>query len=202
MIVAALLTAGGFVAAAVALVSVGPKGVGVSALAMGLGMGGLASLTDGFAAFLSLAGVGAAALALILLGQRVPGVASARWLLGMAPVVGRERVFDIRSLRLLAGVGVLMATRLLSGHLAAGTVSTQGPAFACLFAWEVGIIRVVTGRGPSDLALGAYCAAMGTSAFLLLSSPHDSLVWAVLISAVPAVAVTLLARSAPWESGS
>ena len=202
MIQAALLATAGFLAVAVTLVSVGPTGTAVSALALGLGMGGLASLTGGVAAFLTLSGLGAAGFVLISLGRMVPRLAGAGWLLGRAPIVGRERVFDVRSLRLLAGVGSLMATRLLSGHLAAGTVSTQGPAFACVFAWEAGVIRVATGRGAADLALGSFCAAMGTSAFMLLSSAHTSLGWAALIPAVPAVLLVVLAWSAPWETGS
>lgn len=202
MIQAALLAAAGFLAVAVTLVSVGPTGTAVSSLAMGLGMGGLASLTGGVAAFLTLSGLGAMGFTLILLGRKLPALASAGWLLGRAPIVGRERVFDVRSLRLLAGVGSLMAARLLSGHLAAGTVSTQGPRFACLFAWEAGIIRVVTGRGPADLALGAFCAAIGTSSFMLLSSAHSTLGWAALITGVPAIVLVMLARSAPWETGS
>jgi hypothetical protein len=202
MIEAALLAAAGFLAVAVTLASVGPTGTAVSALALGLGMGGLASLTGGIDAFLTLSLLGALGFILILLGRRLPGLASAGWLLGRAPIVGRERVFDVRSLRLLAGVGGLMAARLLAGHLAAGTVSTQGPAFACLFAWEAGVIRVVTGRGPADLALGAFSAAIGTSAFMLLSSAHNSLGWAALITAVPAVPLVMLAWSAPWETGS
>ncbi len=202
MIEAALLATAGFLAVAVMLVSVGPTGTALSALALGLGMGGLASLTSGVAAFLTVSGLGALAFVLILWGGHLPRLASAGWLLGQAPIVGRERVFDVRSLRLLAGLGSLMAARLLSGHLTAGTVSTQGPAFACLFAWEAGVIRAVTGRGPADLALGAFSAAIGTSSFLLLSSAHNTLGWAALLTAVPAVPLVVLARSSPWETGS
>ncbi|HVD04322.1 MAG TPA: hypothetical protein VNF75_09375 [Candidatus Dormibacteraeota bacterium] len=202
MTVAALLAAGGFLGSAIALLSVGARGMVISALALGLGMGGVASLSGGVAAFFAVAGVGAAAAVLIAAGRFAPGLASGRWLLGRSPVVGRERVFDVRSLRLLVGIGGLMAARLLAGHLGAGTVSTQGPAFACLFAWEVGIIRVATGRGPSDLALGGLCVAMGTSTFLILSAPHSVLVIAVLTMAVPAIGLVLLTHAAPWETGS
>ncbi len=197
-----LLAAAGFVGSAVALLSVGPRGLAASALAMGLGLGGVVSLTGGVPSFAVLGGVGGMACLLILALGRLPVIASARWLLGNTPVVGRERVFDVRSLRLLAGVGGLLAARLLSGHLAAGTVSTQGPAFACLFAWEVGVIRVATGRGPSDLAMGAFCLAMGTASFVLLSSARGTLPWVSLMVAVAAVPLVLLARSAPWETGS
>ncbi len=202
MILDSLLAAAGFVAAAVALLSVGPAGMWISALALGLGLGGVAALAGGISSFLALAGVGALSAALVAAGRWVPLIASGRWLLGNSPVVGRERVFDVRSLRLLLGLGGLLAARLLSGHLAAGTVSTQGPAFACLFAFEVGIIRVTTGRGPGDLALGALCVGMGSGAFLLLSSSGTAVATALLVAGGPAAALVLLARAAPWETGS
>ncbi len=202
MTLAALLAGGGFLAAAIALLSVGPLGMAISALALGLGLGGVASLSGGVPDFSVVAGVGTGAAVLIATGRYFPGLASGRWLLGSSPIVGRERVFDVRSLRLLTGIGGLMASRLLAGHLGAGTVSTQGPAFACLFAWEVGVIRVATGRGPSDLALGALCVAMGSSTFLILSAPHSVLAISALVITLPAVALVLLTRTAPWETGS
>ncbi|MHB1855720.1 MAG: hypothetical protein ACYCS2_11765 [Acidimicrobiales bacterium] len=198
---ASALAAAGFIAAAVALLAVGPTGMWISALALGLGLGGVAALAGGAPSFLALGSVGASAALLVAVGSRVPGVSAGRWLLGNSPVVGRERVFDIRSLRLLLGLGGLLAARLLSGHLGAGTVSTQGPAFACLFAWEVGAIRVGTGRGPADLAVGALCAGMGSAAFLLLSSSGTAVGPALLAAGLPALALVLLARSAPWETG-
>jgi hypothetical protein len=173
----------------------------LSALALGLGLGGVSSLEGGFTGFAILAAIGTAAAILIVASRWLPVLSSARWLLGRSPVVGRERVFDVRSLRLLVGIGALMAARLLSGHLAPGTVSTQGPGFACLFAWEVGIIRVATGRGPADLALGALCAGMGSAAFLLLSSSGSAIWTAVLAAGVPALALVILARAVPWETG-
>jgi len=198
---AAALAGAGFIAAAVALLAVGAVGMWISALALGLGLGGVAALAGGAPSFLLLAAVGALAAGLLAGGGWVPQIASARWLLGNSPVVGRERVFDIRSLRLLLGLGGLLAARLLSGHLGAGTVSTQGPAFACLFAWEVGIIRAATGRGPADLALGALCAGMGSAAFLLLSSAGSAVGPALLVAGGPALALVVLGRSAPWETG-
>ena len=200
MTLASLLAAAGFLAAAVALLAVGPAGMWISALALGLG--GVAALAGGVSSFLALAAVGALTSVIVAVGRLAPQFSSGRWLLGNSPVVGRERVFDIRSLRLLLGLGGLLAARLLSGHLGAGTVSTQGPAFACLFAWEVGIIRVATGRGPADLALGALCAGMGSGAFLLLSSSGTALGPAMLAAGGPALALVLLARAVPWETGS
>ncbi|MHB8554414.1 MAG: hypothetical protein ACYDCB_01925 [Candidatus Dormibacteria bacterium] len=202
MILDSLLAAAGFVAAAIALLAVGPTGMWISALALGLGLGGVAALAGGINSFLALAGVGAVAAVLVAAGRWAPLIASGRWLLGNSPVVGRERVFDVRSLRLLLGLGGLLAARLLSGHLAPGTVSTQGPAFACLFAFEVGIIRVATGRGPSDLALGSLCVGMGSGAFMLLGSSGTAVATALLMAGGPALALVLLARAVPWETGS
>jgi hypothetical protein len=173
----------------------------LSALALGLGLGGVSALQGGFTTFAILASIGAITAVLIFASRWLPVFASARWFLGRSPVVGRERVFDVRSLRLLIGIGGLLAARLLSGHLAPGTVSTQGPGFACLFAWEVGIIRVATGKGPADLALGALCAGMGSATFLLLSSSGAAILTAVLAAAIPALALVVLARAVPWETG-
>lgn len=196
-----LLAAGGFLAATLALLAVGPAGMWASALALGLGLGGVASLGAGWPGFAALAGCGALVAALVVAGRWLPSLASARWLLGSSPLVGRERVFDIRSLRLLLGLGGLMAARLLSGHLGAGTISSQGPAFACLFVFEVGLIRMATGRGPADLALGGLCAAMASATFLILSSAGTAMGPALLALAVPALGLALLARSVPWETG-
>ena len=186
MIWAGVLAGGGFVAGAIALFSVGPTGMALSALALGLGMGGVASLSSGPTGFACLAGLGAAAALLVFLGAGL--------------VTDRPRVFGVRSLRGILGAAGLFAARLLSGHLAAGTVATQGPGFACLFVFEVGLIRIGTGRGPAELGLGGLCAGMGAAAFLLLSAPGSSLAVAVLASGVPALALVALGRATPWET--
>lgn len=199
MIWAGVLSGAGFVAGAIALFSVGPTGIAISALALGLGLGGVASLSSGPAGFASLLGVGALAAILVLLGQRTPWLDPSGWLLGAGVAVERPRVFGARSLRAILGAAGLFTARLLSGHLAAGTVATQGPGFACLFVFEVGLIRIGTGRGPADLSLGGLCAGTGAAAFLLLSAPGSALAVALLAAGVPALAVVGLARATPWE---
>ncbi len=201
MIGASLLAAGGFVAAAVALLASGPRGFWLSAVALGLGFGGVAFLAGGLASLAVPALVGLVCALMIGLGGRAERLTSLRWLLGSAPTVGRPRLFGQLSLRLLLGVGGLLAARLLSGHLGAGTVSTQGPAFACLFAWEVGVIRLGTGRGPGDLALGSLAIGMGAGAFILLDSGGTAWPAAALAAGVPALALGLLAHTVPWEVG-
>ncbi len=200
MIGASVLAAGAFAAGAVALFSVGPKGMALSAFALGLGLGGVASLSAGPAGFLCLAGVGAFAGLLVLLSGRLRWLDVSGALFGMGIIVDRPRVFGVRSLRAILGAAGLFTARLLSGHLAAGTVATQGPAFACLFVLEVGLIRIGTGRGPGELALGGLCAGMGAAAFLLLSVPASSLPIAVLASGIPALSLVALGRSTPWET--
>lgn len=199
MITSSLLAAGGFLAAAIALLVTGTRGVAVGTLALGLGFGGVAFLAGGLTSLALLALIGAAAAILTALAGWAPGHGSLRWILGDAPVVGRPRLFGQRSLALLLGLGGLLAARLLSGHLGAGTVSTQGPAFACLFAWEVGIIRAATGRGPGDMAVGAVAAGMGTAAFILLESSGSAWPAAALAASAPALVLVLLARAQPWE---
>ncbi len=180
--------------------SVGPSGIALSALALGLGLGGVASLSTGPAGFGYLAAVGAVAAALVLLGGRVGWLDWGNGLLGEGLVADRPRVFGERSLRAILGAVGLFTARLLSGHLAAGTVATQGPGFACLFVFEVGLIRVGTGRGPADLGLGGMCAGMGAAGFLLLSAPQSALLAAILAAAIPALALVALSRSRPWET--
>ncbi|MFZ0995380.1 MAG: hypothetical protein WAO09_05305 [Candidatus Dormiibacterota bacterium] len=197
---AGVLAGGGFVAAAIALFSIGPGGLALSALAIGLGLGGVASLSAGPSGFACLAGVGVIAAALVMLSGRFSRLDLSGSLIGPALVVDRPRVFGLRSLRAILGALGLFTARLLSGHLAAGTVVTQGPAFACLFVFEVGLIRIGTGRGPADLALGSLCAGMAAAAFLLLSVPNSALAIALLAGGVPALALVALARSTPWET--
>ncbi len=200
MIWAGILAGGGFVAGAIALFSVGPTGMALSALALGLGMGGVASLSSGPTGFACLAGLGAAAALLVFVSGRLTWLDASDSLLGAGLVTDRPRVFGVRSLRGILGAAGLFAARLLSGHLAAGTVATQGPGFACLFVFEVGLIRIGTGRGPAELGLGGLCAGMGAAAFLLLSAPGSSLAVAVLASGVPALALVALGRATPWET--
>lgn len=199
MIWAGVLSGAGFLAAAIALFSMGPTGIAVSALALGLGLGGVASLSSGPSGFACLAGVGLGAASLVLLSQRLWWLDPSGWLLGAGVAVDRPRVFGPRSLRAILGGAGLFTARLLSGHLAAGTVVTQGPGFACLFVFEVGLIRIGTGRGPADLSLGGLCAGMGAAAFLLLSAPGSALAIALLSAGVPALASVGLARATPWE---
>jgi hypothetical protein len=137
---------------------------------------------------------------LVVLSGRLPWLDRSTGLLGRGPVVERPRVFGIRSLRAILGAFALFTARLLSGHLTAGTVATQGPGFACLFVFEVGLIRIGTGQGPGEMGLGALCAGMGAAAFLLLSAPGSSLAVAVLASGIPALALVGLARATPWET--
>lgn len=198
---AALLAAGGFVAAAVALLASGPRGTWVSALALGLGFGGVAFLAGGLSSLAVPALVGTSCALAIWAAGAAPQRGALTRVLGRTPTVGRPRVFGERSFRLLLGLGGLLAARLLSGHLGAGTVSTQGPAFACLFAWEVGAIRLGTGRGPGDLALGALTIGMGASAFMLLDSGGSAWPMAALAAGGPALALALLAHAVPWEVG-
>lgn len=200
MIWAEVLAGGGFVAGAIALFSVGPTGLALSSLALGLGLGGVASLSSGPLGFACLAGVGLIAAALVMLNGRFSWLDASGSLIGAAVVAQRPRVFGLRSLRAILGALGLFTARLLSGHLGAGTIVTQGPAFACLFVFEVGLIRIGTGRGPADLALGSLCAGMGAAAFLLLSAPSSALAIAVLAGGVPALAVVALARATPWET--
>lgn len=200
MIWAGVLAGGGFAAGAIALFSVGPTGMALSALALGLGLGGVASLSSGPTGFACLAGMGAVAAILVLMSGRLTWLDPAPWVLGPAATADRPRVFGVRSLRAILGAVGLFTARLLSGHLAAGTVVTQGPAFACLFVLEVGLIRIGTGRGPAELGLGGLCAGIGAAAFLLLSAPGSSLAVAVLASGVPALALVFLGRATPWET--
>jgi len=197
---AVILAAGGFAAGAIALFSVGPIGMALSALALGLGMGGVASLSTGPTGFAALVGLGAVSAAMVLVSGLFPRLDPAAAIVGAAAVVERPRVFGVRSLRALLGAGGLFTARLLSGHLAAGTVATQGPGFACLFVVEVGLIRIGTGRGPAELGLGALCAGMGASAFLLLSSPGSSIAVALLACGVPSLALIAVGRATPWEA--
>lgn len=199
MITGAVLAGGGFVAAAIVLVASGTRGAALSSFVLGLGFGGVAYLAGGIASLALLGLTGVSASLLIVLGGLVPGHGSLRWLLGDGPTVGRPRVFGQRSLALLLGLGGLLAARLLAGHLGAGTVSTQGPAFACLFAWEVGLIRAATARGPADMALGALAAGMGTAAFILLESAGSAWPSAALAAAAPALVLVGMARALPWE---
>lgn len=197
-----ILAAAGFLAGAVALFSVGSRGIAVTSLAVGLGIGGVSSLSTGPEGFWCLAGLGAAAALLIELSGRLPVLDLSARLLGARPVIEKPRVFADRSARAVLGAVGLFTSRLLSGHLTAGTVVTQGPGFACLFVLEVGLIRIGTGRGPADLALGGLCAGMGAAGFLLLSSPGSALVVALLAAGTPAVVLVALARSTPWEASS
>ncbi|HVC22315.1 MAG TPA: hypothetical protein VNH82_02640 [Candidatus Dormibacteraeota bacterium] len=199
MIWAGLMAALGFAAGAIALFSIGPEGMALSALALGLGLGGVASLSSGPTGFACLAGVGAVAALLIFLSGRLPWLDRSIALLGQGPVVERPRVFGIRSLRAILGAMALFTARLLSGHLTAGTVATQGPGFACLFVFEVGLIRIGTGQGPAEMGLGGLCAGMGAAAFVLLSAPGASLLVAVMACGIPALAMVALARATPWE---
>lgn len=200
MIWASALAAAGFLAGAIALFSVGTKGAAISSLALGLGMGGVASLSAGPAGFGCLAGVGAVTATLTVLGGRLRPLDVSDTLLGAGLPSRKPRVFGERSLRALLGAAGLFTARLLSGHLAAGTVTTQGPGFACLFVFEVGLIRVGTGRGPAELGQGGLCAGMGAAAFLLLSAPGTSLTTAVLAVGVPALVLVALVRATPWET--
>lgn len=200
MIWAGVLAGGGFAAGAIALFSVGPNGMALSALALGLGLGGVASLSSGPTGFACLAGMGAVAALLVFLSGKLTWLDPSDSLLGAGVMVDRPRVFGIRSLRAVLGAVGLFTARLLSGHLAAGTVATQGPGFACLFVLEVGLIRIGTGRGPADMGLGGLCAGMGAAAFLLLSAPGSSLAVALLASGAPAVALVALGRATPWET--
>ncbi len=201
MIWASFMAAGGFAAGGLVLLAGrGPLGLALSAAAMGLGLGGVASLTAGLVGFACLAAVGVGAAALVAAGARTPWLSSASWLLGSSITMGRSRLFGERSLRLLIGLGGLVGARLLSGHLAAGTILTQGPAFACLFAWEVGVIRLGTSRGPADLGLGAMCAGMGSAAFLLLEAPTRAFGTASLVAAATAAFMVLVAGANPWEA--
>ncbi|HEY6537616.1 MAG TPA: hypothetical protein VI138_01080, partial [Candidatus Dormibacteraeota bacterium] len=197
---AGVLAAAGFAAGAIALFSVGPAGMALSALALGLGLGAVASLSSGPAGFACLAGLGTAAALLIYLGSRWPWLDPSSALLGPGQVVDKPRVFGIRSMRAILGAAGLFTARLLSGHLAAGTVATQGPGFACLFVFEVGLIRIGTGQGPAEMGLGGLCAGMGAAAFLMLSAPGSSLVVAVLACGVPAAVMVALGRATPWET--
>lgn len=199
MIGASLLAAGGFLAAAVALLASGTRGSWISALALGAGFGGIAYLAGGVTALALPLLLGSASAIMIWAGGRATRFGTLGWLLGRAPLVGRPRVFGERSFRLLLGLGGLLAARLLSGHLGAGTVSTQGPAFACLFAWEVGAIRIGTGRGPADLALGALAAGMGACAFILLDTGGAAWEAAALAAGAPAVVLGMFAHAQPWE---
>ncbi|HVB13424.1 MAG TPA: hypothetical protein VNH38_01535 [Candidatus Dormibacteraeota bacterium] len=197
---AGVLAGGGFAAGAIALFSIGPSGMAVSALALGLGLGGVASLSAGPTGFACLAGLGAGAALLVTLSGRFPWLDVSDSILGVGVVADRPRVFGVRSLRAILGAAGLFTARLLSGHLAAGTVVTQGPGFACLFVFEVGLIRIGTGRGPAELGLGGLCAGMGAAAFLLLSAPGSSLAVAVLASGAPALALVAFGRAIPWET--
>ncbi len=194
-----LLAAGGFLGAAVALLAGGTRGAIVSALCLGAGFGGVAYLAGGAASLAVPLLLGIACAIMIWLGGLGARVGSLVWLLGRAPVVGRPRVFSERSFRLLLGLGGLLAARLLSGHLGAGTISTQGPAFACLFAWEVGAIRIGTGRGPADLALGALAIGMGAGTFILLDSGGGAWQAAALAAGGPALLLGFFAHAQPWE---
>ncbi|MGH7642790.1 MAG: hypothetical protein ACRENX_07225 [Candidatus Dormibacteria bacterium] len=197
---AGVLAGGGFAAGAIALFSVGPNGMALSALALGLGAGGVASMSTGPTGFACLAGIGAVAALLLYLNASLPWLDPSRSLLGAGALVDRPRVFGIRSLRAILGAVGLFTARLLSGHLAAGTVATQGPGFACLFVLEVGLIRIGTGRGPAEMGLGGLCAGMGAAAFLLLSAPGSSLAVAALAAGIPALALVALGRATPWET--
>jgi hypothetical protein len=197
---AGALAGGGFAAGAIALFSVGPTGMALSALALGLGLGGVASLSSGPTGFGCLAGLGGGAAILVYMSGRLSWLNVSDALLGPGVVADRPRVFGVRSLRAILGAAGLFTARLLSGHLAAGTVVTQGPGFACLFVVEVGLIRIGTGRGPAELGLGGLCAGMGAAAFLLLSAPGSSLAVAVLASGVPAVTLIAVGRATPWET--
>jgi len=197
---AGVLAGGGFAAGAIALFSVGPTGMAISALALGLGLGGVASLSTGPTGFGCLAGMGAVAAILVFISGRYSWLDASGAILGPGAVVDRPRVFGVRSLRAILGAVGLFTARLLSGHLAAGTVATQGPGFACLFVLEVGLIRIGTGRGPAELGLGGLCAGMGAASFLLLSAPESSLAVAVVAAGIPALALVALGRATPWET--
>jgi len=198
----AILAAGGFLAGAVALFSMGRRGISVSSLAVGLGVGAVSSLSAGPEGFWCLAGLGAAAAVLIELGGRLPFLEVSARVVGARPVTEKPRVFGDRSVRAVLGAVGLFTARLLSGHLTAGTVATQGPGFACLFIFEVGLIRIGTGRGPADLGLGGFCAGMGAAGFLLLSFPGSAMAVALLAAGTPAVVMVALARATPWETSS
>lgn len=200
MIWAGVLAGGGFAAGAIALFSVGPTGMAISSLALGLGLGGVASLSSGPTGFACLAGMGGVAAILVYMSGRLTWLDPSAMLLGAGVVADRPRVFGVRSLRAILGAAGLFTARLLSGHLTAGTVATQGPGFACLFVLEVGLIRIGTGRGPAEMGLGGLCAGMGAAAFLLLSAPDSSLAVAVLASGVPALTIVALGRAVPWET--
>ncbi|MGH7640180.1 MAG: hypothetical protein ACREN7_06645 [Candidatus Dormibacteria bacterium] len=197
---AAFLAGAGFLAGAVALFAAGLRGMAISAIALGLGLGAVASLATGAAGFGVLAALGVGFGVLVLAGSWLPWLDWGVKLLGSAPVTLQQRVFGLRSLRAILGAAGLFTARLLSGHLAAGTVATQGPAFACLFVFEVGLIRIGTGRGPADLGLGGLCAGMGGAAFLLLSLPESSLLAAALVAGAPALGLFAVARGTPWEA--
>lgn len=200
MIAAEALTAVGFAVGAVALFASGLLGASLSALCLGLGMGAVASLAAGATGFITLSCVGAAGALAIWVAERFPRIQPAPRLLGPSPATGKPRVFGERGLRaLLGGVGLFTA-RLLSGHLAAGTVTTQGPAFACLFVFEVGLIWIGTGRGPRDLGVGGLCAGMAAAAFIWLSQPATSPGLALVVAGVPAAILLALAHATPWES--
>ncbi|MGH7609085.1 MAG: hypothetical protein ACREOD_03940 [Candidatus Dormibacteria bacterium] len=200
MILSGALAAAGFAAGAVALFSTGAFGAALTALAVGLGLGAVASLSAGATGFATLASLGAAGALLIWVGGRLPVLNPAIRLLGPGLTAGKPRVFGERGLRaVLGGVGLFTA-RLLSGHLSAGTVTTQGPAFACLFVFEVGLIRIGTGRGPRDLGVGGFCAGMGAAAFIWLSLPTTVPAVALLCAGVPAGILVVLARATPWET--
>lgn len=195
-----LLAALGFLAGAIALFSLSLRGSALSALALGLGVGAITSLAVGAEGFICLAAVGAGSAIVLLLGERFRAAELARALVGSSAVAPKPRVFGDRSVRAILGAVGLFTARLLSGHLTAGTIATQGPGFACLFVFEVGLIRIGTGRGPADLALGALCSGMGAGGFLLLSAPGSTLAVALLLVGSPALAAVALARAAPWES--
>ncbi|MGC2192262.1 MAG: hypothetical protein WA751_07995 [Candidatus Dormiibacterota bacterium] len=197
---AGVLAGGGFAAGAIALFSVGPNGMAISSLALGLGLGGVASLSSGPTGFACLAGMGGVAAILVYMSGRLTWLDPSGMLLGAGVVADRPRVFGVRSLRAILGAVGLFTARLLSGHLTAGTVATQGPGFACLFVIEVGLIRIGTGRGPAEMGLGGLCAGMGAAAFLLLSAPDSSLAVAVIASGVPALTLVALGRAVPWET--
>jgi len=197
---AAVLAGFGFAAGALALFSIGPRGMALSAAGLGLGMGGVASLSSGPIGFGSLAAVGLVAALLVLVSGRPGWPDPSRRLLGPGQAVDRPRVFGVRSLRAILGAAGLYTDRLLSGHLTAGTVATQGPGFACLFVVEVGMIRIGTGRGPAELGLGGLCAGMGAAGFLLLSVPGTALAVVLLAAAAPALALVALGRATPWET--
>jgi hypothetical protein len=172
----------------------------ISSLALGLGLGGVASLSSGPTGFACLAGMGGVAAILVYMSGRLTWLDPSAMLLGAGVVADRPRVFGVRSLRAILGAAGLFTARLLSGHLTAGTVATQGPGFACLFVLEVGLIRIGTGRGPAEMGLGGLCAGMGAAAFLLLSAPDSSLAVAVLASGVPALTIVALGRAVPRET--